>query len=254
MTVREESILIDACRTLFGPQIDIGREFLQYLQPEGIKSAYRSRARECHPDSYPGEGDIVERTELFRRSVEAYQLLIGFVRDRSIAPPISGPTRRQPTPPPRATRRPRPFRTLPPRARGERYYDGPMPPLELKMGLFLYFRGVVSYQAVVRALLWQREMRPSIGDLACSWGWMTPDIVDYVLSASHIPGQFGSRAIKLGLLDEKRLTVLLFHQRSLQKPIGRYFVEEERLLDERQLVRLMQERIIHNRDVRADRI
>ncbi|GAB4303174.1 MAG: J domain-containing protein [Desulfuromonadia bacterium] len=250
MTIHEESILIDACRTLFGDHLEIGRDFLHYLQPEGIKSAYRTRARECHPDSYLGEGDIVQRTELFRRSVEAYQLLIGFVRRRSLTPPPS--TRHDPRPsaPPR---RFHPVRELRPRTPGERYYDGPMPPLELKLGLFLYFRGVVSYQTVVRALLWQREMRPSLGELACSWGWMTPDLVDYVISAVQIPGPFGNRALKLGLLDENRLKVLLFHQRSLQKPIGRYFVEE-RYLDERQLLRLMRERIVHNADVRADRI
>lgn len=254
MTLREESILIDACRTLFGDHVEVGREFLHYLQPEGIKSAYRSRARECHPDAYPGDEDIVQRTELFRRSVEAYQILIGYVKNRSLPSVTGTPSPRKPSRPVHhPPRRYHPVRELRPRIPGERYYDGPMPPLELKLGLFLYFRGVVSYQTVVRALLWQRDMRPSLGELACSWGWLTPDLVEYVISAVHIPGPFGNRVVKLGLLDEHRLKVLLFHQRSLQKPIGRYFVEE-RYIDERQLLRLMRERIAHNADVRADRI
>ena len=58
MVPREETELINACRILFGTHVEVTPEFLRYIQPDGIKNAYRSRARECHPDSYLGEGDI----------------------------------------------------------------------------------------------------------------------------------------------------------------------------------------------------
>jgi hypothetical protein len=251
MVPREETELINACRILFGTHVDVTPEFLRYIQPDGIKNAYRSRARECHPDSYLGEGDLLERTELFRRSVEAYELLTGFLRDRKLPatrPKTSSPGYRSPA----CHRWPRP-RTMQPRARDERYYDGPLPPIELRVGLFLYFRGIISYQAVVRSLLWQRDQRPALGVLACNWGWITDDLIDYLLSACHMPAPFGERAVKLGLLTRNQLKILLFHQRSLQQPIGRYFVQQG-LISEQALLQHLKERIHHNKEVKANRL
>jgi len=45
--------LLSACRILFGPDVVINRDFLWYLQQEGAKSAYWSRAKESHPDAHP---------------------------------------------------------------------------------------------------------------------------------------------------------------------------------------------------------
>ncbi len=250
MAPREEAVLYDACRVLFGAQIDVTQDFLHYIQLDGVKNAYRSRARECHPDSYAGEGDLLARTELFRQSVEAYELLTTFLRDRKLPAvrskaPASG--YRQP-----AHHRWSRMQQQKPRARDERYYDGPLPPIELRIGLFLYFRGLISYQAVVRSLLWQRDQRPALGVLACTWGWLTADLIDYILSACHMTMPFGERAVNLGLLTQNQLKVLLFHQRSLQQPIGRYFVQQE-LLNEQMLLRLLKERMQHNREVQANR-
>jgi hypothetical protein len=248
---REEAELYDACRVLFGSQVEVTRDFLQYIQLDGVKNAYRSRARECHPDSYGCEGDLLERTELFRRSVEAYELLTTYLRDRKL--PATRP--KAPTAGYRAPahhRWPRP-QQMQPRARNERYYDGPLPPIELRIGLFLYFRGLISYQAVVRSLLWQRDQRPAIGVLACSWGWLTDDLIDYILSACHMPMPFGERAVNLGLISQNQLKILLFHQRSLQQPIGRYFVHNG-LVNEQTMLRLLKERLMHNKEVRANRL
>jgi len=40
-----------------------------------------------------------------------------------------------------------------------------VPNIEVKIGKYLYFRGVTSFQSIFRALKWQREQRPSIGVL-----------------------------------------------------------------------------------------
>ena len=251
MVLREEEQLFDACRVLFGEQVAVSREFLQYMQLDGVKNAYRSRARECHPDCYAGEGDLLARTELFRKSVEAYELLTCYLRDRKL------PVARRKAPStgyrsPAYHRWPR-AQQVKPRVRDERYYDGPLPPIELRIGLYLYFRGIISYQSLVRSLVWQRDQRPALGTLACTWGWLTDDLIDYILSACHMPVPFGERAVKLGLITPNQLKVLLFHQRSLQQPIGRYFVQQG-LVSEQELLRLLKERQFHNRDVRSNRL
>jgi hypothetical protein len=235
---REEDLL-DACRMLFGPHIGVNGQFLHYIQADGLRRAYRARAREYHPDVARTTTDQARRTELFRKSVAAYELLAGYLQARK---PV--PTREQA--PRRAPVRPKaPVERYP----NERFYRGPFPTLELKIGLFLYYKGEISYQALVRALLWQRNQRPRVGELACKWGWLEEDAIPFILQATCLTGCFGARAVKLGYLTEQQLRVLLFHQRSLHQPIGRYFVMNG-ILTEDKLRRMLRECAQHNKNAR----
>ena len=214
MSPRQEADLMDACRILF-PTAEINREFLSYIQTEGLKNAYRNRIWESHPDVCGEDADQVRRTGLFRRSVEAYNLLNDFLKGR------------KPRPQPRHANPQK--KTVfpvekPGRVPGEQYYHGPFPTIELKLGLYLYYSGVVSYQAVVRALIWQRDQRPPLGDFARQWGWLSEADVSAILAATEIVGSFGERAVELGLLTQSQLNIILLHQRSMQQQIGCYFV------------------------------
>jgi hypothetical protein len=243
MSPRQEIELLDACRILF-PGAEINRQFLCYIQPEGLKNAYRNRAWECHPDACDANGSRPDRTELFRRSVEAYKLLDSFLKERKNLPlRYAKPTNKSSFP-----------RTVvaAKRAENEQYYSGPMPTIELKLGLFLYYSGVVSYQAVVRALIWQRNLRPPIGDFARQWGWLTEKDVSLILAATEIVGSFVERALAMGLLTQSQLNLILLHQRSRQQPIGSYFVEQN-LLTELTLRHHLRELDRHNKQVRDSR-
>jgi len=244
MTQRQEYDLLDACRILF-PTAEINRDFLHHIQPEGLKNAYRTRAWECHPDAAGRGGAQVARTELFRRSVEAYKLLSEYLKVRKPVIPLRYPRRSVPKPA-------MPKIEVVGRVEGEQYYDGPMPTIELKIGLYLYYRGVISYQAVVRALMWQRDLRPPLGDFARQWGWLSEEDVATVLRATHIVGSFGERAVALGLLTQSQLNIILLHQRSLQQQVGRYFVANS-LLSELTLKHHLRELARHNREVREAR-
>lgn len=243
MVTHNESRVVDACRVLFGPDIEVTREFLNYLQPEGVRNAYRKRARQCHPDAARTSPNQQKLTELFRRSVEAYEVLNGFLRDRQVpaALKMTGARKTQSATP-----------TKLPRATNERYYNGPLPTHELKIGLYLYYCGAVSYQALVRSLLWQRSLRPPLGEFACSWGWINQQDVTRVLSATHLVCPFGQRALKLGLLNQSQLNILLLHQRFIQQPVGRYFIQH-RILTEADLLRHLRELARHNLQVKAAR-
>jgi hypothetical protein len=248
MVQMQETEIISACRILFGPGVDVTREFLHYLQPEGVRHAYRNRARECHPDSGGRYGNPDKRTELFRRSVEAYELLNDFLQNRKPTNPLRSTSSYKSTRP-QPVRRPQ---IKVERAANEKYYSGPLPALCLKLGLYLYYSGAVSYQALVRSLLWQRSQRPPLGEFACSWGWIDKEAVPVILSATHLVGPFGERAVKLGLLSESQLNILVLHQRFIQQPIGRYFVKNS-LLTESELLRHLRELARHNEQVRKSR-
>jgi hypothetical protein len=243
MSPRQEMELMDACRILF-PTADITRDFLCYIQPEGLKNAYRNRAWECHPDACCEDSGQSRRTELFHLSVEAYKLLNEYLKSRK---------------PGLKLRHSRPHKntfsnlTPPQRTPGEQYYKGPFPTIELKLGLYLYYRGVVSYQEVVRALIWQRGLRPQLGDFARQWGWLNEADVSAILAATEIVGSFGERAVAVGLLTQSQLNLILLHQRSMQQPLGRYFVTRS-LLTDLTLRQHLRDLARHNAQVRETRL
>jgi hypothetical protein len=243
MSPRQEIELMDACRILF-PTAEITRDFLCYIQPEGLKNAYRNRAWEFHPDACGVDDDPTRRTELFRRSVEAYNLLNEYIKARKPGFKLRHSRLHKKT-----------FSTVTAtqRSPGEQFYTGPFPTIELKLGLYLYYRGVVSYQEVVRAIMWQRSLRPPLGDFARQWGWLNDADVSAILAATEIVGSFGERAVAVGLLTQSQLNLILLHQRSMQQPIGRYFVSRS-LLAELTLRQHLRDLARHNAQVRESRV
>jgi len=239
-----EAELLSACRVLFGPDVEVTMDFLWYLQPEGAKLAYRKRARESHPDAHPW-ARCEQRKHLqeeFYHLSNAYQTLQSYLASRKKAQP--GRSADQPNP----VQRSNPRTQCTQQQLRELYYQGPVPWIELKLGRYLYFRGLVSYQAVLQALNWQRMQRPTIGALARRWGWLSDTAVHRILQTEQVSGRFGQRARRLGLLSHEQVQTLLTAQQRAQKRIGEFFVVQG-LLQEMQLAILDCEHLLHNRAV-----
>ncbi|MCK5340203.1 MAG: DnaJ domain-containing protein [Desulfobulbaceae bacterium] len=79
-----EHELYRSCEILFGLGPDVNRNFLEYLQPSGIKTAYRKMARETHPDlaAAKGEAEAARHAVLFRAVHEAYKNLSRYIDAR----------------------------------------------------------------------------------------------------------------------------------------------------------------------------
>ncbi len=81
-----EQELFNACRVLFGSETQVTRGFLEYLQVSGIKSAYRKKALETHPDrrikGRNGRGSCERGHDLFHAVQQAYENLIGYLEAR----------------------------------------------------------------------------------------------------------------------------------------------------------------------------
>lgn len=222
--------LVSACSVLFGKGYVTS---IPTLQVEEIKHAYRRAVKRVHPDAAPDNS-----TATFRRVTEAYELLLKHVESRRIAqqkpkqvrphgrntknaatqPPATDGARSTPKRPPQALKSPK--RTM---------YSGPMPTIPLKIGLYLYYTGKIPYETLVQALVWQQSMRPQIGRLAQKAKLLTTAEVERILDSKTVCGQFGERAVKLGFLAESQVAQLLRLQRSLQKPLGTYFVKKKLL-------------------------
>ena len=237
MTALNYDLLFDACKELFGPDIETCPDFLSYLQASGIKSAFRRMAKETHPDHFANKPHHLQDKQAahFCRVKSAYETLSVFVSQREKAPQ-------------KASRRfsAAPARQQPPPAKNpfvDEYPHG-VPKRTLQLGRFLYYRQVISFQELLQAVSWQRSSRGSLGLIAREWGWMTAAEVFTVITAK-VPGRFGEKAIRLGLLDPARLQMILMEQKIRHQRIGQYFVQSK-LLTPQELNVLLKELRLHN--------
>jgi len=244
MMVREKEIFA-ACRMLFGPDIHLSHEFLDYLQASGARSAYRRRAKELHPDLVTDADEMVrkEHTRLFRQLAEAFDLVTGFLESRAVPPGTSATVKSAP-----GRQRPQSQEKFNQRKDRSGYFRGGVPARPMQIGLFLYYSGAISYRELMEALLWQRRQRPSIGNIARHWGWLTTDDVHDILRGNPF-GRFGDRAVAMELLTPIRVKALLNFQRCRQQRLGNFFLER-RILTAATLERLAAELAEHNRRFR----
>jgi hypothetical protein len=230
-----EATVLQACRTLFGPGTDISRGFLHYIQPDGARSAYRKKAKETHPDFYCTEDSSIQQqqTALFRDILDAYDIINRFFKEREeglwTASFDTAPRPDRKETDHAWSSRPRSAG----RQSGDDHYQGPVPLRVLEFGRYLYYTGNISFGALIGALAWQRMQRPVIGSIALRWGWLGKASIERITAAPAMPGRFGEKAVRLGLLSDFQIRTLLYYQRTQQERIGKYFVLGKILTAER---------------------
>lgn len=265
LLIPAEPELVRACRILFGTELQINRNFLEYLQLSGVKSAFRKKALETHPDRVAIKGALAQNRHavLFQEVRQAYQDLTTFLDARqkgyrlppvsSFAdspPPFSGPAPKPHSREEAFRERPRPGRNPGKGPAGrpqgtEKFYQGPLPQRPLLFGHFLYYSGVITWRMIIQALIWQRMQRPRLGQLGRRFGWLSGEDILQVLRDSRFSRPFGQTALDLGLLNERQLKILLFQQKRLQKKIGEFFLHEK-ILTSSQLNELLARYQKHN--------
>lgn len=249
-----EDELFRACKVLFGPGLDICRDFLFYVQKSGVKSAYRKRAMQTHPDTaaFNSDGSQVDTAELFIETNWAYEKLLGFIkrRDDGHGPGISFSGERG-TPHARVFKRRRNgHNQQPPKDHFRHwsagsFYRGTVPKRRLMLGQYLFYSGAISWEALIKAIVWQRHQRPRIGDIARDLGLVGDAEMEGIASGRVLGEQTGEAMVRHGALDDRQLAALISAQRRMQRPFGEYFVSN-RLLSREQLDRHMKGFFKHN--------
>lgn len=248
-----KSLLFDAYFTLFGKH-DTRAHIIQVFQQSDLKAAFRDAVRASHPDLNPG----INSNAMFRKVTAAYELLNEFLIARentqtannksSFGAATIQTSPQYPQSQPLKKKYNTNLKREPIRAKKQdhHYYDGLMPTIGLKTGLFLYYSKKVSFEDLTESLVWQRNMRPPIGELAVQWKWLHEHFVSVILSNVETPGQFGERAVKMGLLKQEQIKVLLRHQSLLQRPLGHFFIAN-RILTPNDLKETLAVMNVHNR-------
>ncbi len=299
--VAAEHELFKACQVIFGAELNISRQFLEYVQLSGVKTAYRKRAKETHPDVLAGQGEfaIKRGARQFQSVKEAYESLKVYVAAREkgycFVPmrPLRRTTAASSTPRRKTTTTPQQSasqrakwqewqrkraevarqqaalararaaardqerqkqRCRAQRARQQRrqatnktttLFQGNLPQRSMLFGHFLYYSGLVDWQTLVKALIWQRANRPRVGEIGLRFGWLSSTDVDGIMQSKQARDMFGQAAVDGGKLSKSQLRMILSFQKGQQKRIGEYFVRR-RIFNRRKLVELLHLFQAHN--------
>ena len=264
LSLSQEKEVFRACRVLFGSQVTLNRDFLAYLQLDGVRYAYRAQAKMTHPDRFPGASlfFLQRQAELFRRVTTAYDVLNNFlcVRERGLRFPQrsggadscrSATARRDAEGRVQQRRERRVFRSF-----SGKIYTGSsglqLPQRPLPFGRYLNYRGLISYTDLAQALIWQQRQRPRMGDLSRRWGRLSEVEVKAILKTRRQGGgRFGEKAVALGFLNQFQVDTMIHFQRSNQRPLGEYFVEQG-LISPVLLEKLVSDLHDHNEQVILD--
>jgi len=247
--------LLRSCAILFGSDLHLSREFLEYLQLSGLKGAYRKRALETHPDRLPFKDRLQRKgsNESFHSVRNAYEDLFNFLKTRERDALREKLCQAAASPPPFKTGgSPGKSASFFDNIRGNRgysaienLYSGPLPHRRLLFGHFLYYSGLANWRTITRILTWQRTERPRIGELGQRYGMLQPGDISLILR-NRAPFQpFGQTAMSLGMLSEQQIRVLIFHQQRLQKKFGTILLEKQ-LVTQQELQQLLYEFSQHN--------
>lgn len=239
------SELLDACGVLFGPEVEVSIEFLKYLQPSGIKDAYRCQAFETHPDRATALGKDEEfLNERFKTLTQAYECLIASIKgDGRVLMQQSKPR----TSMRRSGYRKPPKKPNPSPGNDHFYFDkGTVPKRKLLIGQYLYYSGYISWNTLIEIIVRQRRDRPRIGQIAVNWGLIDSDLLQYILANRKFNEKFGDYSVRNGYFTQLNLLALLYKQKKLQRPIGHYLLKYGFRPDV--LERLVKKQKIHNRN------
>lgn len=228
--------LLAACVRVFGDQAKIDGPFLQYIQLDGLKSAFRHRAKLQHPDGLMGD------QESFICLRQDYEMLAEFISGRDS---MSGAQAvgRQPR-----TARPRPETRMKPQP-AEKSAAASLPRSQLRLGQYCYYSGLITWNQLIEALSWQRSARPSFGALARQLGYIRPADVERLLKLRRPGETLGRCARRNAILSSHQVQVILDLQSTYRAKLGSYFTSKK-ILSYGQLTAALTQVELHNQKLR----
>ena len=270
-TQTTSSELFEACETIFGPEVNVSIEFLEYLQPIGIKTAYRKRALETHPDRAKALGSFARdlNTE-FIDVQQAYEKLLSFVETNNgssvstssfndfktrqtysyqsqekSSHTSSYQNNRQHKGRQKQSPHDQKYTGKKHKSHPDHFYTGSFPKGSLMIGQYLYYSGLISWQTLIEAICWQWQQRPKLGQIAIAWGLISSPDVIRILTVRNLNEKFGECALRIGYISNFDLLALVGKQRQLQRPLGEYFITSG-ILSAMDIMNMANKQQLHN--------
>jgi hypothetical protein len=108
---------------------------------------------------------------------------------------------------------------------------------------------VIPWKQLISAILWQRQQRAKIGEIAQRWGWLSEMEIREAARSKYMGEKLGETLLRCQRITPFQLSTLLWQQRKSQQPIGRFFIENG-LISEASLSRFLADLQSHNRKFR----
>jgi curved DNA-binding protein CbpA len=254
--------LIKDCSLLFDSEIFNYVDFLNSLSSSVLKSAYRKKALETHPDRSLALGKCKDKMDnRFKDVISAYERLDSFIQaEEKII--LKNEVRRNKKS--RTTKRRTQYKqenssgfsnkkntnknNSSQKKQSDvsgRLYEGNIPRRKLLIGQFLYYSGLISWNTLFEAVYWQRKQRPIIGKIALDWGILTPEEIRRILTERNYKDNFGEYALRNGFITQFEFMAIIAKQKNLQPPIGKYFIQNG-ILGDQGLINMIQGLKSHN--------
>ncbi|MCU0822016.1 MAG: DnaJ domain-containing protein, partial [Spirochaetes bacterium] len=226
----------------FIPTIDI----IKKINPDEIKSAYRKKALEFHPDRaiLLGKNEN-EMSEDFKEINVAYDRLRLFLNEnRFYFTNINTPRSKNgfqnntaerknyynktytyagsDNSASRENKHQQRNQTGGSRQTAQSYS---LPNAEILIGQFLFWCKVITWKSLIEAIVWQRNQRPLFGEIARNWNILSDNEIRTIITEKNVTDRIGDYAFKKGYISQFEHLAIIGRQRSLQRPIGEFFVD-----------------------------
>ena len=249
--------ILRAYQILFSPAEQYVRHAFPFslvrnLDPLAVKTAFRKKALETHPDRARVLGrEEDEQADLFRQVQRAYEVLLPVVEKREAV-------ERKVREAAQAPRRDRGFSSFSQKPQGTfgrkppAYYYGAIPQQKLRLGHFLYYSGMISWQNLIGAVTYHMRSRPRYGEIALGWRMITPEELMAALGGRGQGERIGETLRRVELLSDFQHLAILGKQKKFHILFGQFFVNEG-ILSQRQLDIAVRRAIRHNGAVESMR-
>jgi len=215
--------LLSAYSILFDSGFAFSIAYLNSLQPDELKTAFRKKALATHPDRSMTLGLAESELQVrFQEVSKAYEVLKFYITKKKETLLTNSDDWAR-------VRKAKHFegkKNTEAKWKEDHFFQGMLPDRRLKIGQFLYYSKIISWQTLIDAIVWQKKQRPLFGQIARDWGYLTSEDVVRIISQKRYQDRFGDYALRNGYLTPFQQMAIAGRQRICQPLIGSHFIRK----------------------------
>jgi hypothetical protein len=213
--------IIIACQSLFRVKSFVASGILPALRIEDAKIALYKRLHSATSDNQESAPSLMQSYDVVARYITAHSRSGGSTSTSAASGPDGQSSVEQ------------------------QFYTGKIPPRPLRLGSYLYYKGVISRSTLRESLVWQKERRALFGQIAMQTGILKTEDFALIMLAVRKGECFGAVARKEGLVSEAAVQSIVEVQKMYNCKIGMFFIKKNAVTVDR-LKELEDERLSHN--------